>query len=59
MVHDKIELSCRIDGANAYEEFKRIASEFYKESTYKFVALILEKEPTTDSVEFRVEFWKV
>lgn len=59
MQHDKIELSCRIDGRDAYDEFKKIATEFYKDSTYKFVGLKLEKEPTADSVEFSVEFWSV
>lgn len=59
MQHDKIKLNCHIDGQNAYDKFKRIASEFYKDSTYKFVGLELDKEPTADSVEFSAEFWDV
>lgn len=59
MQHDKIKLNCHIDGQNAYDKFKRIASEFYKDSTYKFVGLELDKEPTADSVEFSAEFWNV
>lgn len=59
MKHDKIVLSCHIDGQNAYSKFQEIATEFYKDSTYKFVGLMLKKEPTTDSVEFSAEFWSV
>lgn len=59
MQHDKIKLNCYINGQNAYDKFKKIASEFYKDSTYKFVGLELDKKPTADSVEFSVEFWSV
>ena len=59
MQHDKIKLNCHINGQNAYDKFKKIASEFYKDSTYKFVGLELDKKPTADTVEFSVEFWSV
>lgn len=59
MQYDRIKLSCHIDGQNAYDKFKRIALEFYKDSTYKFVGLELDKEPTADSVEFSAEFLSV
>ena len=55
----KIVLPCSISGENAYESFKKIASEFYRVAKYKFVSLKLNDEPKEDSVSFEAEFWEV
>lgn len=54
-----IKLHSAIYGDGAYEEFKRIASDFYTNHTYKFVALTLDREPRPDIVTFTAEFWRV
>lgn len=54
-----VKLHSAIHGDGAYEEFKRIASEFYENHTYKFVALTLDGEPRPDIVTFTAEFWRV
>lgn len=53
-----IRLHSAIHGDGAYEAFKRIASEFYGDHTYKFVALMLDGEPREDIVTFTAEFWR-
>lgn len=52
-------LNSFIRGDGAYEKFKEIANEFYKDASYKFVGLKLESDPKTDHVEFTAEFWSV
>lgn len=54
-----VKLHSAIHGDGAYEAFKRIASEFYADHTYKFVALTLDGEPRPDIVTFTAEFWRV
>lgn len=53
-----VKLHSSIHGDGAYEAFKRIASEFYTDYTYKFVALTLDGEPRPDVVTFTAEFWR-
>ena len=55
----KVKLRSAFHGEGAYEAFKRIASEFYTNHTYKFVALTLDEEPRPDIVTFTAEFWSV
>ena len=55
----KVKLHSAFHGEGAYEAFKKIASEFYKDHTYKFVGLTLDEAPTPDGVEFTAEFWRV
>ena len=52
-----VKLHSAIHGDGTYETFKRIASEFYTNHTYKFVALTLDGEPRPDIVTFTSEFW--
>ena len=54
-----VKLHSAIHGDGAYETFKRLASEFYTNHTYKFVALTLDGEPRPDIVTFTAEFWRV
>lgn len=56
---DKVKLRSAFHGEGAYEAFKRIASEFYKDRAYEFVALTLIGCPKLDSVEFEAEFWSM
>ena len=55
----RVKLHSAIHGGGAYDAFKRIASEFYTNHTYKFVALTLDGEPRPDIVTFTAEFWRV
>lgn len=57
--YGRIKLNSSIHGDGAYEDFKRIASEFYEDHTYKFVALTLDGEPKPDIVTFTAEFGRV
>lgn len=59
MTVDKIELLCAFQGNGAYEKFKKLATQFYDDKTYKFVSLILDGEPRDDVVTFTAEFWEV
>lgn len=56
---DKIKFPCAFQGEGAYERFKKIASQFYGDKTYKFVSLVLVGEPREDIVTFTAEFWGV
>lgn len=53
----KLTFNCHLSGEDAYDNFKKIATQFYEDSTYKFCTLKLTKEPKSDDVEFTAEFW--
>lgn len=55
---NKIEFPCAFQGDGAYEKFKKIASQFYGDKTYKFASLKLDGDPREDVVTFTAEFWE-
>lgn len=55
----QVSLHCVFHGEDASKNFKELASEFYKDHVYRFVALTPDGEPKSDDVAFTAEFWRV